>query len=64
MSSYNFVEGINFTFNVIKCARQVFNQRLKLLGAGSNWIKDLLQPLNAPGAEAKAFFLQILEWFL
>jgi hypothetical protein len=36
MSSYNFVESINFTFNMIKCPRQVFNRRFKLFGAGPN----------------------------
>jgi hypothetical protein len=36
MPSYNFVESINFTFNMIKCARQVFNRRFKLFETGSN----------------------------
>ena len=40
------------SINMIKCARQVFNRRFKLFGTGSNWVEDLFQPLNAPGAEA------------
>ena len=61
MSGYNFVKIINFTFNMFEGTRQVFSRRSKFFAAGSNWIEDLLQLLNASIAEFQTFILKACE---
>jgi hypothetical protein len=61
VSSYYFVECINFALNMFEGFRQVLNRRTEFLSAGSNRVKNLLQPLQALFAEAYAFFLKFFQ---
>jgi hypothetical protein len=63
VSSYNFIECINFALNMFEGFRQVLNRRTEFLNAGSNRVENLLQPLQALFAEVYAFFLKFFQLF-
>jgi hypothetical protein len=61
VSSYNFIKGINFTFDMFEGPWQVFNLRTKFFIAGSNRIEDLLQPLHTSVIELQTFVLKLYQ---
>jgi hypothetical protein len=61
MSSYNFIEVINFTFDLFEGPWQVFRRRNKIFAAGSNRIEDLLQPLNTSITKLQTFILKACQ---
>jgi hypothetical protein len=63
MSSNNFIKVINFTLDMFEGPWQIFSRRSKFFAAGSNWIEDLLQPLNASITELQTFILKACQWF-
>jgi hypothetical protein len=60
VSTYNFVEGFNFVFNVIEGPGDVFGRRGKLFRSSSNWVKYPLKLVYTLGAMSTHLFRRSL----
>jgi hypothetical protein len=61
--SYDFIEGIEFFFNMFKSSRNIFGRRRNFFRCGSDRIEYRLQPSNALSSKAKTSIPKIRKCF-
>jgi hypothetical protein len=59
--SYDFVEDVNFFFNMFKSLGNIFGRRGNFFRCGSDRIEYPLQPSNALSSKAEASILKICD---
>ena len=61
MPSYDFVEGLNFFFNMLKGSGNIFGRRGNFFRHGPNRIEYPLQPGNALSSKDEAYIPKICD---